>query len=157
MLCLCVNSGWAKCSTGSAQRYEFPLDSCSLCCIWFSSLHWAPSGPVTLHLHFTICLWEIPQITKHLVCHPVCSLYAEKMVWKIGLCWEPCGLARHCHCAGVVWKINGCVLTRFDMHYIGRHLWSRDTAKEKTQQASLAKMPGMNKSTTICHIVVTKC
>lgn len=90
-------------------------------------------------------------------CAPMCSPYAEKIVWKIGLCLEACGLGHHCHCAGVVFKINGCMLTRFDMLYKGRHLWSHDTAKQKTQQASLAKMSDMNKSTTICHIVVTKC
>lgn len=79
------------------------------------------------------------------------------MVWKIGLCLEPCGLAHRCHRAGVVFKINGCVLTRFDMLCKGRHLWSHDTAKQKTQQARLANMSDMNKSTTICHVVVTKC
>lgn len=40
-----------------------------------------------------------------------------------------CGQAHCCHCAGVVLKINGCMLTRFDMLYKGRHLWSQDTAK----------------------------
>lgn len=153
---MCELPVWAKNCVCSAQRYEFLLHSFVLCCIWFSSLHWAPSSPVTLYLHSTICLYEIPQMAKHLVCHPMCSPYAEKMVWKIGLCWEPCGLAYCCHCAAVVLKINGCMLTRFDMLYKGRHLWSYDTAKQKTQQASLAKTSNMNKSATICHIVVTK-
>lgn len=43
------------------------------------------------------------------------------------------------------------------MLYKSRHLWSHDTAQQKTQQASLAKMSDMNKSTTICHIAGTKC
>lgn len=64
--------------------------------------------------------------------------------------------AHRCHCVAVVLKINGYMLTRFDMLYKGRHLWSYDTAKQKTQQASLAKMSGVNESTTICHVVVTK-
>lgn len=56
LLSMCELSVWAKYCACSAQRYEFSLHSFSLCYIWFSSLHWAPSSPVTLHLHSTICL-----------------------------------------------------------------------------------------------------
>lgn len=74
-------------------------------------------------------------------------------------CLEPrtSGPTHHCHCSGVVLKINGCMLTRFDMLHKSSHLWSHDTAKQRKQQAILAKMSDANKSTTICHIVVTKC
>lgn len=75
---------------------------------------------------------------------------------KLGCAWEPCGLAYYCHYVAVVLKINGYMVTRFDMLYKGRHLWSYDTAKQKTQQASLAKMSSVNGSTTICHVIVTK-
>lgn len=67
LLSMCELSVWAKYCTCSAQRYEFSLHSFSLCCIWFSSLHWAPSSLLTLLLHSTICLEEIPQIAEHLV------------------------------------------------------------------------------------------
>lgn len=157
LLSMCELSVWAKYCTCSAQRYEFSLHSFSLCCIWFSSLHWAPSSLLTLLLHSTICLEEIPQIAEHLVLQSNRLSICKKMVWEIGLCLEPCGLAHHCLCTGMVLKINGCMLTRFDMLYKGRHLWSHDTAKQKTQQACLAKMSEVNKSTTICHIVATKC
>lgn len=84
---------------------------------------------------------------------PICRKDGLKNGVVLGALW-PGPLLPLC---GVVFKINGCMLTRFDMLYKGRHLWSHDTAKQKTQQASLAKMSDMNKSTTICHIVVTKC
>lgn len=84
---------------------------------------------------------------------PICRRDGLKNGVVLGALW-PGPLLPLC---GVVFKINGCMLTRFDMLYKGRHLWSHDTAKQKTQQASLAKMSDMNKSTTICHIVVTKC
>lgn len=55
------------------------------------------TGHPAVQLHHTCTLQFVskrfPQITKHRFCHPVCSPYAEKMVWKIGLCLEPCGLA----------------------------------------------------------------
>lgn len=89
LLSMCELAVWAKYWACSAQRYEFLLHSFSLCCIWFSSLHWAPSSPVTLHLHFTICLSEILQITKHLVCCPTRSPYAEKWSEKLGCAYSP--------------------------------------------------------------------
>lgn len=91
LLSMCELLVWAKYYACCAQRYEFSLHSFSPCCIWFSSLHWATSSPVTLYFHSTICLWEIPQITKHLDCCPMCSPHAEKMVCKnwavLGALW----------------------------------------------------------------------
>lgn len=83
-----------------------------------------------------------------------CAPHMQKR-WseKLGCVWSPVAWPT----AAIVRGWFCCVLTRFDMLYKGRHLWSHDTAKQKTQQASLAKMSRMNKSTTICHIVVTKC
>ena len=72
----------------------------------------------------------------------------------LGVCAS--GPTHHCHCSGVGLKINGCVLTRFDMLHKSGHLWSHDTAKQKKQQAILAKMSDVNKSRTICHISGTK-
>lgn len=108
---------------------------------------------------------------KHLVCCMTCSpqclsprcrrTYREDGTGKkiYVSCLEPrtSGPTHHCHCSGVVLKINGCMLTRFDMLHKSSHLWSHDTAKQRKQQATLAKMSDANKSTTICHIVVTKC
>lgn len=91
LLSMCELSVWAKYYACFAQRYEFSLHSSSLCCIWFSSLHWAPSSPVTLLLHSTICLEEIPQIAKHLVFlssgHPVCRKDVLKNWVELGALW----------------------------------------------------------------------
>lgn len=55
-------------------------------------------------------------------------------------CLEPVQVAQYTPAIvqeGVL-KINGCMLTRFDMLHKNSHLWSRDTAKQK-KQAILAK------------------
>lgn len=153
--CLCVNSLCEQSTVHRDMHSHFILSACAVS----DFPHFAGHPAVQRHCTCTPQLVfkrfpESQNISSAVQCAPP---YAEKMVWRIRLCWQPCGLAHHCHCAGVVLKINGCMLTRFDMLYKGSHLWSHDTAKQKTQQASLAKMSDMNKSTTICHIAVTKC
>lgn len=54
---------------------------------------------------------------------------------------EPIQVAQYTPAIVQEWvlKINGCMLTRFDMLHKSSHLWSHDTAKQKKQQAVLAK------------------
>lgn len=53
--------------------------------------------------------------------------------------WKPCGLAHRCHCVAVVLKINGYMLTRSDMLYKGRHLWSYDTSQTENTTSKPGK------------------
>lgn len=109
------------------------------------------TGHPAVRLHCTCALQFVSErfpksqnIFSAIQCAPPMQ---KKMVCKIGLCSEPRGLAHRCHSVPVVLKINGCMLTRFDMLYKGRHLWSYNTAEQKTQQASLAKAANRREST----------
>lgn len=109
------------------------------------------TGHPAVRLHCTCALQFVSErfpksqnIFSDIQCTPHMQ---KKMVCRTGLCSEPCGLARRCHSVAVVLKINDCMLTRFDMLYKGRHLWSYNTAKQKTQQASLAKTSNRSEST----------
>lgn len=89
--CLCVNSVWAKDCACSAQRYESPLHSFSPCCIWFSSLHWAPSSPATtaLALH-NLSLRDSPNHkTSCLLSNvlPLCGKDGLKNWVELGALW----------------------------------------------------------------------
>lgn len=72
------------------------------------------------------------------------STHIERMALKKNIyvwCLEPIQVAQYTPAIVQEWvlKINGCMLTRFDMLHKSSHLWSHDTAKQKKQQAILAK------------------
>ena len=156
--CLCINSLCEQSTVHVLHRdmnFRFILSACAV----FDFPHFTGHPAVQRHCTCT------PQfVSKRFPKAQNIFSAVQRAPHMQKRCFEKSGCAR----SPVAWpttaivqewvlKINGCMLTRFDMLYKGSHLWSHDTAKQKTQQASLAKMSGMNKSTTICHIVVTKC
>lgn len=118
-------------------------------------LHFTGQPAVQLHYTCTVQfvskrfpkLWNILSAAwpaHHSASARGASTHRERMALKENIyvwCLEPIQVAQYTPAIVQEWvlKINGCMLTRFDMLHKSSHLWSHDTAKQKTQQAILAK------------------
>lgn len=120
--------------------------------IFLTSLGTQQSSYTTLAL-YNLSLRDFPK-SQNIVSAIQCAPHMQKR-WseKLGCAWSPVAWPTdRCHCVVVVLKINGCMLTRFDMLYKGS-LWHSQTENTTSRPG---KDGNMSESTTICHIVVTK-
>lgn len=156
--CLCVNSRLEQSTVHVLPRDMNSRFILSVCAVSdFPHFTGHPAVYLLCSCTLQFVSKRFPKSQNILSCNPTDSPYAKRWSEKLGCAWSPVAWPTTAFVRGWFLKINGCMLTRFDMLYKGRHLWSHDTAKQKTQQACLAKMSEVNKSTTICHIVATKC
>lgn len=103
--CLCVNSRFEQSTVHVLPRDMNSRFILSVCAVSdFPHFTGHPAVYLLCSCTLQFVSKRFPKSQNILSCNPTDSPYAKKMVWEIGLCLEPCGLAHHCLCTGMVFK-----------------------------------------------------